>query len=272
MRPRLLPCLLLLPLLAAAQASEPPGAGSAAPERAEPARPTPPSRAAEAIRLGAREYRTQDGRSHALVWQPQGGIEGWIVTLHGSEGQATDEIVLWQPAAAKRRLGIIALQWWLGGDSYYALPDIRREVEVLMARTGATRDRTLLHGFSRGAANLYALVAMDGRQARPLFRHVLANAGGMSADYPPNRAAGEGRFGAAPYRGTDWWLYCGDRDPHPDRDGCPAMRRTQAWLEQRGARTMLRADPSGDHGGFHRNVDNIDAALDWFLAAMQPGR
>jgi predicted esterase len=229
-------------------------------------------RVPEALRLGAQIERSRDGRSFALVWRPAGAVAGWIVTLHGSGSWAHDEIVLWQPFAQKRQLGVIALQWWFGGGQqngdYYAPPEMRREIERLMAQVDAHAENTLLHGFSRGSANLYALVALDGSTPRPLFRSVLANAGGMSADFRMNREIESGRFGATPFAGTRWWSYCGASDPNPERDGCPAMRRSQKWLQDRGAKADLTEDTSGDHGGFHRRAQNVERALDWFLGLL----
>jgi predicted esterase len=223
----------------------------------------------EAQRLGARVERTRDGRSFALIWQPTTQPAGWIVTLHGTGSWAHDEIVLWQPFAQKRQLGIIALQWWFGGGQmaadYYAPPEMRREIETLMAQVDARPENTLLHGFSRGSANLYALAAMDSRTPRPLFRHVVANAGGMAPDFPMNREIENGRFGATPFANTRWWLYCGAGDPNPDRDGCPAMRRSQKWLQDKGAKAELSEDVGGNHGGFHLRGQNVERALDWFV-------
>ncbi len=228
-------------------------------------------RAPEAARLGARVERSRDGHSFALVWRPTGPVAGWIVTLHGSGSWAHDEIVLWHPFAQKRQLGIIAVQWWFGGDprsgDYFVPPELRREIEGFMTKVDARPESTLLHGFSRGAANLYALVALDARAPRPLFRAVIANAGGMSADFPMNRDIESGRFGASPFANTRWWLYCGAGDPNHERDGCPAMRRTQRWLLDKGAKTELTEDAGGDHGGFHRRGQNVERALDWFLGA-----
>lgn len=225
-------------------------------------------RVRQAERLGARIERTADGRSFALVWQPASKPAGWIVTLHGSGSWAYDEIVLWQPFAEKRGLGVLALQWWFGGgqrpDDYYAPQEMRRELEKLLAKDDMQGERVLLHGFSRGAANLYGLVALDGATPRPLFRSIIANAGGMAADFPLNRDVAAGRFGSAPYARTRWWLYCGGGDPNPERDGCPAMRRTRAELQRLGASITLSEDASGDHGGFHRRSLNVEKALDWF--------
>lgn len=220
-------------------------------------------------RLGARIERSGDGRSFALVWQPKTAPAGWIFTLHGSGSWAYDEIALWQPFAERHNLGVVALQWWLGGghrsEDYYRPTDIRRELDRLAATVGAVPEHILLHGFSRASANLYALVAFDARQPRPLFRHVVANAGGMAADYPANRDIEARGRGAKPYAGTRWWLYCGGSDPNPERDGCPAMRRSRDWLEGLGATAVLNEDAAGDHGGFHRRGANVEQALGWFL-------
>ena len=108
---------------------------------------------------------------------------------------------------------------------------------------------------------------MDGRMPHPLFRSIIANAGGMAADFPMNREIESGRFGSTPFASTRWWLYCGGRDPDPERDGCPAMRRSQRWLQDKGARAELTEDPGGEHGGFHRRGQNVERALDWFLGS-----
>lgn len=268
---------LLLPAAADAQPvrpmnARPPMAAPAgdANELLARARSQTPQRVAAAERLGAKVINTSDGRSFGLIWQPAGkSPAGWIVSLHGSASWAYDEIVLWQPFAERHNLGIVALQWWFGGgqrmEDYYLPRELRRELEHLMRRAGATRETALLHGFSRGSANLYALAAFDAQQPNPLFRAVIANAGGMAPDFPANRDIDSGRLGATPYAGTRWWLYCGGGDPNPDRDGCPAMRRTRDWLSQRGAEAQLTEDTAGDHGGFHRNPRNVEQALEWFL-------
>jgi len=45
------------------------------------------------------------------------------------------------------------------------------------------------------------------------------------------------------------------------------MRRAQRWLQDKGAKADLTEDAGGDHGGFHRRVQNVERALDWFLGA-----
>lgn len=230
-----------------------------------------PARYEEALRHGAQIVVTPDLRSFYVLWFPEGvthaTARGMILTLHGHGSWATDEFALWRPHAATRGYGIIALQWWFGGGSshlseYYAPEDLYPLIEGILREQGIRQGTVLLHGFSRGASNSYALTALDRHRGRGLFRLTVANAGGATMSYPPNQAIERGAFGPAPFSGTHWALFCGGKDPHPERDGCPAMDRTQAWLRTLGATVhQLIADPDMGHGGFHRNPANIDVAL-----------
>lgn len=226
------------------------------------------ARLRDALQAGSELVPTGGGRGYALVWRPPVAPTGWIVTLHGSGGWAHDEIELWRPHAETRALGIVALQWWSGvgaGPGDYRPPhEVRGELQPVLAAVGARPENTLLHGFSRGSANLYALVALDARESERLFRHVVANAGGASPDFPQNRAIETGIHGPRPFAGTRWWMWCGGLDANVQRDGCPAMRRAQAWVNRLGGRAELREDETAGHGGFHRRPRNVEAALAWF--------
>ncbi len=231
-----------------------------------------PARYQQALRQGAQILVTPDLRSFYVIWLPDGmtpaTARGMIVTLHGHSSWATDEFILWQPYAARRGFGIIALQWWFGGgdhnSEYYAPDEMSPLIETILRDQGVRQGTVLLHGFSRGSTNTYALTAMD-RAGSGFIRMTVANAGGATVDYPPTMAVTNGAYGPAPFAGTRWVLFCGGKDPHPERDGCPAMARTQRWLVQLGGRIQRTIeDPASGHGGFHRNPVNIEAALDAF--------
>ncbi|NLI79649.1 MAG: hypothetical protein GX442_24795 [Candidatus Riflebacteria bacterium] len=203
-----------------------------------------------------------------------------IATLSGHGSWAFDEFFLWQQAAAARGYGIVALQWWLGtgegpGD-YYRPHEIYRIFDQILRREGIPAGRTLLHGFSRGSANIYGVTAFDRHTGNRFFLATVANAGQAAADFPVNREIDRGRFGASPFAGTHWILYGGGRDPHPDRDGIPGMREAAAWVTRHGGTVdLFLADEAGDHGGFHRRPQNMEAALQVFarlLAAGAPPR
>ncbi|MBI4968537.1 MAG: hypothetical protein HZC25_10510 [Rhodospirillales bacterium] len=235
----------------------------------EQGRRAQPERARLAERLGARIEPTSDGRSFVLVWTPKEPVKGWVVTLHGHGSWAFDELALWQPHLEGRGLGLAALQWWFGrGEAmpdYYPPEHAYREIDQLLRRLGASPKSALLHGFSRGAANIYGVAALDIASANHFFGLVLANAGGAAPDFPVNRNIESGRFGSRPFASQNWITFCGGRDENPERDGCPAMRRAGTWVVKHGA-TLLRTieDPSADHGGFHRQDRHVRTVLDLF--------
>lgn len=94
---------------------------------------------------------------------------------------------------------------------------------------------------------------------------MVANSGGVALDYPPTRDLVEGRYGTRPLAGTRWITVCGERDPHPDRDGCPGMRRTAGWLREQGAQIVAAIeDAEGGHGVLHRNPRHVARVLELF--------
>ena len=127
----------------------------------------------------------------------------------------------------------------------------------------------MLHGFSRGSANIYAITALDRDTRQNFFGLTIANAGMASPDFPPNLEITSGKFGNAAFAGTHWVMYCGEHDPNPNRDGCPAMRQTRDWVTKFGGTVdLLIEDKNGYHGGFHRNPVNVTAALDVFARLL----
>ena len=226
----------------------------------------------QAQKLSPEIFPTSDGRSFVVVWKPNIVTpDRWVVSLHGSRGFATDDLAIWQKYLAPRGMGFIGLQWWFGEEDgpqgYYAPDQIYRELDVALKRAAVRPGTAMLHGFSRGSANIYAVAALDASTSTRYFSLFLANAGRASPDYPPNRALADGRFGKHALRQTRWITVCGGRDPHPDRDGCPGMRATGQWLVEQGAAVVAAIeDPDGDHGAFHRNPRNVNRALDLFEA------
>ncbi len=230
-------------------------------------------RFALAERLNPEVIGTSDNKSFALVWEPaaiKGKPHKWIVSLHGSRGFATEDLAVWSPHLDRRDLGLVSLQWWFGrGETprdYYAPRDIYRELDKLMERLKVKPGEAMLEAFSRGAANIYAVAALDRVRGKRYFSAFVANSGGASLDYPPTREVDQGGFGAKPFEGSRWITSCGARDPSPERDGCSAMRRTADWLKARGAEVVIAIeDGTEGHGAFHRNGQNAARALDWFV-------
>ncbi|MDX2030380.1 MAG: hypothetical protein SF339_06910 [Blastocatellia bacterium] len=236
------------------------------------ARQVNPQRYQFAIDRGAKIVATGDGRSFYLAWFPQNAPANnrtMIVTLHGSGSWAFDEFFLWHEQAAKHGHGILALQWWLANDpppnDYYPPNDVYQHLEPALKAEGLKPGRVMLHGFSRGGANLYYVRMFDRIAKNNFFALTLANAGGASTNYPFYLDVTAGKYGATPFTGARFATFCGGRDPNPDRDGCPAMRRTAEFLRQYGGAVDLTIeDPNLGHGGFHQTPAYMDRAVTAF--------
>ncbi|MBI5595648.1 MAG: hypothetical protein HY928_06100 [Elusimicrobia bacterium] len=225
---------------------------------------------AEAARLKPEVLPTSDGKSFLVVWKGAARPKRWIASLHGTGGFATDDLALWHPRLAERGIGLVCLQWWLGSEgprAYYRPQEVYRELDRALRRLGAKPGSVMLHGFSRGSANSYAVAALDAGRGARYFSLIAASSGGVSTDYPPTRAIVDGEFGKEPLKGTRWVTAAGAKDRNPDRDGIPGMRRTAEWLRGQGA-VVLEAieDPDQGHGALQRNPKNAERLLDLFLA------
>lgn len=231
-----------------------------------------PDRYRFAVDKGAQFVQTSDGKSFYVLWTPKGfdqaQLRPMIVTLHGHASWAFDEFFIWQPYAEQRGYGILALQWWFGGgeaiNDYYLPREMYPLFEQVLRNQAIEPGKVLFHGFSRGSANSYALTALD-RQKSRFFGLTVSNAGGAAKDFPPNAAIINNEFGAMPFKGAHWVLYCGGKDPNPERDGCVGMQAASKFVISYGAIVdLFIEDPTGDHGGFHRNPANVNKALDVF--------
>ncbi len=238
-----------------------------------------PERYQYASEQGAQIIPTTDGKSFYVFWLPKGSDPSnpppLIVSLHGHGSWAFDEFFLWHPYAAERGYGILALQWWFGGGEdvtdYYLPEEMYPLIGNILRENHVQPQTVLLHGFSRGSTNTYGLTALDRSSGNNFFLLTITNAGGAARDFPINQSIENGAFGSQPFTSTHWVMVCGMNDPNPDRDGCPAMRETRDWVTQYGGRVdLLIEDPNGEHGAFHRNPQNVNAALDVFAQLLNP--
>jgi hypothetical protein len=243
------------------------------------ARSANPQRYQYAVEQGGIILPAADGKSFSVWWLPAGSDPAnpppMIVTLHGHASWAFDEFFLWHPYAMERGYGILALQWWFGGgeaiNNYYLPQEMYPLIEEVLKAKNVRPQTVLLHGFSRGSANTYGLTALDRASGNNFFLLTIANAGGRAVDFPIHQSIERGDFGPRPFANTHWVMVCGMNDPHPERDGCPAMNAAREWvLQLGGAVDLLIEDPNGDHGAFHRNPANVNAALDVFARLLAP--
>ena len=224
----------------------------------------------DAAKLKPDLLSTSDGQSFSVIWKATKEPKRWIVSLHGTQGFATDDLAAWYPHLKDRDVGLVCVQWWLGaGDSpaaYYTPSEIYHEVDRTLEKLGVQPGAAMLHGFSRGSANSYAVAAIDAGAGHHYFSLAVASSGGVNLDYPPTRAILNGDYGEHPLASTRWVTVAGGRDPNPDRDGIPAMKRTAEWLKDQGATVIeVIEDKDAGHGALQRNGKLARRVLDLFL-------
>jgi len=229
-----------------------------------------------ALSNNAEIRNTSDNKAFTLWWQPSATTppSGVIVTLHGHDSFATDEFYLWQPYAQSRGYAILALQWWFGvGEAltdYYQPQEMYPIIRSLLTEKGIQPGAVLFHGYSRGSANSYGVTALDVASGNPFFTMTLSNSGGAATDFPFNKQIDAGAYGAKPFNGIQWVMYCGEKDPDPSINGCPAMNAAKDWVTQYGATVkLLIDDPNGNHGGFMTNSSNVNTALAQFSPTLR---
>ncbi len=226
-----------------------------------------------ALDNGAQVGLTADGKSFYILWLPEGSDPQdpppMVVSMHGHASWAFEDFYVWHHFVKQRGYGFLAMQWWLGGGeemSDYLLPnEVYRVIDDVFRELHIKPQTAMLHGFSRGSANIYAVAAMDRSLKKDYFSLFVANSGQANSTYPPTHEVEEGRFGEMPFAGTHWVTYAGEKDVNPDRDGVRTMRKTGEWIEKYGGTVDLAIeDPEGDHGGFHKRPQNCEKALDVF--------
>jgi hypothetical protein len=225
---------------------------------------------ADAAKLKPEIVATSDGQSFLVVWRSSKAPKRWIVSLHGTKGFATDDLAIWYPHLKDRDVGLVCVQWWMGTgdalDSYYTPLQIYHEIDVALQRLGVKMGTVMLHGFSRGSANSYAVAAIDAGKGRRYFSLIVASSGGVGLDYPPTKAITNGDYGKHPLKGTRWVTVAGAHDPQPDRSGIAGMRSAAAWLKEQGAIVVdVIEDPDEGHGALQRKPKNAKRVLDLFL-------
>lgn len=218
---------------------------------------------------------TPDGKSFYVFWKPKNYSDKTpiVVSLHGHGSWTIRDFYIWQPYLEKYGYAFIGMQWWNGKTEqtkdYLRPEEIYRSIDQIF-REKKIHAPALLHGFSRGSANAYAVAALDATTGNRYFDLFIANAGRANEGYPPNQAIQDGKMGLSPLAGTRWITVAGGKDTNPERDGIPGMRETQLWIKRYGGDVILAIeDPNGNHGVFHRNPKNVYQALDQFAELIK---
>ena len=203
-----------------------------------------------------------------------------IISLPGHGTAAADDYQAWLPHLQGGTWALASFDWWDGQgettQNYASPPEVVSNVKAFLRDQGYTAaDVVVLEGFSRGSANTYAVMGNDRVTRDPVFDAVISASGKYQDGFPIFDGKPNAQLSPSIFDGVPWVLACGGQDENPDRDGCPGMTETQAWLTGHGADVLgLLEDPDVGHGAFHLSELGLPAqALQLILDALsRPGR
>lgn len=220
--------------------------------------------------------------SYAVWWQPDGfnpTTDTVIVSLHGHGDWAVKDFEVWYPELQSHKYAYLGLQWWFGrsleSNGYYDDAHINAIIQNILKEKNITPGNVIFQGFSMGGARSYAATLYDSVCGNHYYGVSIANAGPWEDDYPSYSRIIAGDYGTSPFAGTQWILFCGDKDEneyaHDDRTHvCDGMRYTKDILTQYGGTVLdLIIDPNGDHGSFMRTQSNVEQGLKEAAAALK---
>lgn len=220
-----------------------------------------------------------DGKTYFIYGAPAGQnnkeTKSIIISLPGHGTTADDGYEAWKDHL-DGSFALAEFNWWRGtGEKktdYYDPASVVLQVRAFLDKQDyKANDIVILHGFSRGSANTYAVIANDRISRGSVFDAVISNAGKYQADFP----LVEGKTFTDTemtqfFKGIPWVLACGGKDENPARDGCPGMEETKAFLESHEANVLgIVTDPNVGHGAFHMSKLGLPKqALDLIRAAL----
>jgi hypothetical protein len=225
---------------------------------------------------GAQIIPVDNGMSFAVWWQPEGfdiTKDTVVVSLHGHGSWATQDFKVWYPRLTERKVAYLGLQWWFGrsleNEGYYEPDQIYRLIAEELKAKGVPVGHVIFEGFSMGGARSYGVNLYDHLCGDNYFGVNIANSGPWENDYPLYAKILSGIYGEKPFEDTRWILFCGETDvnEHPSTpelaNVCTGMTATQTTLTSLGATVdLFIKDPTGDHGSFMINADNVNEAMD----------
>ncbi len=243
--------------------------------------PTPtPTKAADSANTltSPTKVTSADSKTYFIYGAPAGQnnktTKKIIISLPGHGTTADDGYVAWKNHLSGD-FALAEFNWWDGGGekttNYYQPSDVVMQARAFLNQQGyKSGDTVILHGFSRGSANTYAVIFQDHLKGAPVFDAVISNAGKYQSDFPlASKTPTDAEITAA-FKNIPWVLACGGKDDNPDRDGCPGMAETSTFLTSHGANVVgTVTDLNGGHGAFHMSslglpkqaLSLLDAAL-----------
>lgn len=227
---------------------------------------------------GARVVNLVSDDTFFLVWAPEGYSEMQdrrvMVVLHGSSRTAYDEAESELEKAQEHGYAIVAIQWWVSNPyRHLKAAEVYKIVDLALRymeyKYGSDLEKVALEGYSRGSIISYEVAFWDLYNDTNYFALIISNQGGLrhyiNAGFLDELQ--HGLYGAAPFEGAHFFMYCGMEDEAFGAEVCYTMQETKAILEEYGAIIeRFIQDPMGLHTGYHRSDEYHEEAIQTFIA------
>ncbi len=195
-----------------------------------------------------------------------------LVTLPGSHGKALAELRDWYQYARQRGSALVALQWWLGGESYLSVREVfalidNRLSELMRLHPSIMPGGNMIHGFSRGATYIPALALLDRQEGRHWFCTFVLNSGAWPPNNPPPYMLElfDPRDRQA-FAGQHFIAYYGKQDEEwGDRPATHGRLIKEMIEEHGGVYDEFFVLAEGKHGTFMRTPCLVNQSLDCWL-------
>lgn len=230
------------------------------------------------ISAGAKVVNVSQLNTWFLVWLPSDyssqTVRRVMIATHGTGGTAYAEAKDELSWAQANHYAVLAPQWWMSATDSYLDPAAVYQVidagmRYLIWKYGAQQGKAAYEGFSRGSSISYEVTYWDKAGGANYIAFTISHSGGMPANQPTPffTKVTQGAYGATPFSGAHFYMYCGMLDEEWGTQMCQYMNDARTLIEPRGA-TIERfiQDASGGHAGYKTLSDYHQVAVQKFLA------
>ena len=210
---------------------------------------------------GAKRLDLGKFNTYAVYWFPKNYAKldhhQVMFVLSGTMGNAYESVYHQIQWAKENGYGVIALQWWVGGDTYLE-PQV---VEAAFTQARQTLSATYpinpkqmaLETFSRSGSISYEIAYWNKHLKHPPYQLILVQSGGIPNDHPRPLIKDmiAGQLGPKPLSGSRFFMYCGMKDKEWGPQMCTNMHTAETILTNAGGKVVyFIEDPNGGHGGY----------------------
>lgn len=226
---------------------------------------------------GARVVNLSEPATFFVLWVPEDyadrAARRVLVAAHGSRGTAYAEIDQELEFADQYGYALVAVQWWLPQSDQYLEPDVVHEIitvalDYMQSRYGTDVHKAAYTGFSRGSAISYEVTFYDRQTGTEYFALTISHSGGvpLTGGRPFFAELEAGAYGAEPFAGTHFFMYCGMQDEYWGTEQCAQMHNAEQIVSGYGATIdQFIEDPDGGHTGFRDNPEYHEQAILRFI-------